>query len=235
MSYCVNCGVKLSPSERKCPLCSCPVNNPMDPFDPRVEKPYPGRSHDQDLKQSRLAAICLAAVLLLTPAGICVLVDLAVSGAVTWSLYPTGALAMVFVTAAAVLSSPNAGAYLGILAGDASLCLYLLMVQQLSGGGIWFQAVVFPVLLLTGMMSLAMVASIRQRVLHGLAVPAVLLMLLALTALAVDLLVTVQLQGCLCLTWAGYVMIPCGVIALLLLFIHHNAPLRSQLKRMLHL
>ena len=28
MSYCVNCGVKLAKSEKKCPLCNTPVINP---------------------------------------------------------------------------------------------------------------------------------------------------------------------------------------------------------------
>ena len=28
MSYCVNCGVELAPSEKNCPLCGTPVINP---------------------------------------------------------------------------------------------------------------------------------------------------------------------------------------------------------------
>ena len=31
MSYCVNCGVELSPSERRCPLCGTEVMNPRSP------------------------------------------------------------------------------------------------------------------------------------------------------------------------------------------------------------
>lgn len=30
MSYCVNCGVKLDPSLKRCPLCNTPVVNPND-------------------------------------------------------------------------------------------------------------------------------------------------------------------------------------------------------------
>ena len=30
MSYCVNCGVKLDPSLKYCPLCNTPVINPHD-------------------------------------------------------------------------------------------------------------------------------------------------------------------------------------------------------------
>ena len=36
MSYCVNCGVKLDPSLKRCPLCNTPVINPtlMNPQEP---------------------------------------------------------------------------------------------------------------------------------------------------------------------------------------------------------
>ena len=37
MSYCVNCGVKLAKSEKKCPLCNTKVINPNlsnDTFEP---------------------------------------------------------------------------------------------------------------------------------------------------------------------------------------------------------
>ena len=30
MSYCVNCGVELEPSLKKCPLCNTPVINPNE-------------------------------------------------------------------------------------------------------------------------------------------------------------------------------------------------------------
>ena len=41
MSYCVNCGVKLAPSEKKCPLCGVPVVNPRDPWVEPSHRPYP--------------------------------------------------------------------------------------------------------------------------------------------------------------------------------------------------
>ena len=43
MSYCVNCGVELSPSEKTCPLCSVEVVNPRQPYDEKAVRPYPRR------------------------------------------------------------------------------------------------------------------------------------------------------------------------------------------------
>ena len=45
MSYCVNCGVELEKSEKKCPLCGVEVINPKEPpqdKEPR-QRPYPNR------------------------------------------------------------------------------------------------------------------------------------------------------------------------------------------------
>ena len=38
MSYCVNCGVELADSERRCPLCHTEVHNPRQPYDRKIPK-----------------------------------------------------------------------------------------------------------------------------------------------------------------------------------------------------
>ena len=43
MSYCVNCGVELADSERRCPLCHTEVHNPRQPYDRKIPKPFPNR------------------------------------------------------------------------------------------------------------------------------------------------------------------------------------------------
>lgn len=41
MSYCVNCGVELDPSLKKCPLCNTPVINPNELEELTYEPPFP--------------------------------------------------------------------------------------------------------------------------------------------------------------------------------------------------
>ena len=41
MSYCVNCGVKLDPSLKYCPLCNTPVINPHDLSKMQPVSPFP--------------------------------------------------------------------------------------------------------------------------------------------------------------------------------------------------
>ena len=62
MSYCVHCGVKLAPSEARCPLCKTPVVDPVTPYDPSVPKEFPTRVLEQHLEINPGATLVLAAV-----------------------------------------------------------------------------------------------------------------------------------------------------------------------------
>lgn len=87
MSYCVNCGVELAPSERKCPLCDTPVLNPNEDKTIPVIKPY--SSHVETVINSidRKFLALLVTLLLMIPIFISMLSDILVHSSITWSLY----------------------------------------------------------------------------------------------------------------------------------------------------
>ena len=58
MSYCVNCGVELEKSEKKCPLCGVEVINPAQPpedKEPR-QRPYPNRREELSMNINKQIA-----------------------------------------------------------------------------------------------------------------------------------------------------------------------------------
>ena len=107
MSYCVHCGVKLAPSEARCPLCQTPVVDPVTPYDPSVPKEFPTRVREQHLEINPGATLVLAAVLLAVPSLICLFVDLLVSGGLTWSPDPIRCLFDDFLRGASACSMPK--------------------------------------------------------------------------------------------------------------------------------
>ena len=234
MSYCVHCGVELAPSEARCPLCQTPVVDPAAPYDPTLPREFPIRSREQRLEINPLTTLSLAAVLLAVPALICLLIDLLANGRLIWSLYPIGAFGMIFLGIIPPVALRKYAFFWSVVVDVGALCLYLWLVQSLSGGT-WFQTIVFPVLLLLGMMLVAMASSIRQGMLKGLGIPAMALLLICVVVLAVDLLITATLTGQVRVTWSAFVMIPCGIISAMLWLVHRNRALRSELKRKLHL
>lgn len=234
MAYCVQCGVELHPTEQRCPLCSCPVRLPPQQAFSTDKRPYPPASKDQLLRTSPYMLLLITALFLLLPALICMTVNLLDNnGAITWSIYPSGALGMIFLPLAVVITAKKHRPAVAIVAADVAICLFLWMVQA-SAGGAWFSIIVFPVLLLSGMGALAIWFSVRKKILRGLSVFAVSIMMIGLIALAIDLLLSSR-AGLLRIRWSIFVIIPCTVLALMLWIIHRSPSLRSLLGRVFHL
>lgn len=60
MSYCVNCGVKLDPSLKYCPLCNTPVINPHDLSKMQPVSPFPKEKGQVEVVRRKDLAILLS-------------------------------------------------------------------------------------------------------------------------------------------------------------------------------
>lgn len=236
MSYCVQCGVKLGDAEEKCPLCQTPVHNPAAPYDPRTPKPYKKHTEAQALQVNRRYIFGLITSALLIPAGICLVLDLLLSGGISWSLYPVGALCLLWIALCVPVLVRKYRVYVTISIASLALCGYLWLVEFLSSTEpVWFFPVALPAILLAALATLAMVASIRMGILRGLAIPAVVLLLIALLCFVIELLTSSLIFGQLQVRWSPFVMIPCAFVAIILLIIHVHTPLQEELKKRLHI
>ncbi len=235
MSYCVECGVKLGEAEEKCPLCGTVVQNPIHPYNPRAPKPFPMRTQEQNLQMDRRYLLGLISMAMLLPAALCMVFDLFFGGGITWSLYPVGALALLFVALAVPILVKKHRIYVTIAIDALVLLGYLKMVELLSYAEGWFTPVVFPVIIMAALMVLGTTASIRQHLIRELAIPATILTLIALLSLTIELLVSSQVLKQLQVAWSPFVMLPCGFIAFMLYLIQSHKPLREELKKRLHI
>lgn len=93
--YCVNCGVKLEDTEKKCPLCG------TVPYHPEIQRKSedslypPDRYPEYKLNPLSVMAIIITAFLI--PVVVCFLCDLEFSGGIVWSGYVNGALALTYI------------------------------------------------------------------------------------------------------------------------------------------
>lgn len=97
MSYCVNCGVELAPSEPVCPLCHTEVQNPRQPFDRKAPQPFPARLDLFRPQSDRGFIAAILTLVLLLPAAICLACDVAYTSSAGWSMLVIGAVAMLWV------------------------------------------------------------------------------------------------------------------------------------------
>ncbi len=156
--YCINCGVKLEDSEKRCPLCG------TVPFHPDIRREegeplYPPDKYPS-LHVGRKAALGVITILLFMPILITLICDFGIHGHMTWSGYVVGALLLVYI--AGVLprwfTKPNPVFFVPCV--FAASGLYVLYVDLAVHGG-WFLSFAFPVIGFLGLLVTAVVVLIR--------------------------------------------------------------------------
>ena len=212
MSYCVNCGVELAPSERRCPLCNTEVINPADPWREPSTRPYPKHMDVILRRVDRQFAAALVAIVLTLPILITLLCDLLMDGALSWSFYVFGALAMLMVWLLPPLAARRYRRMVFLGLDGLACCLYLLGICHFSGGD-WFFPLALPLTAIATASLELLVFLFRQRWGRDLLNRVALVLLVAgICAMAVELVIALYL-GKLQFIWAPYAMISCWVLA----------------------
>ena len=140
--YCINCGVKLSDTERACPLCGTVPYHP-DLVRTEADSLYPKNKYPKTRKVSRVAimtAISAAALLAIIIPTLC---DLSIFSRITWSAYVIGAVLMAYLSFVMPFwfKKPNPVVFTAVffvLSG-----LYLLFINLITKGD-WFLTFAFP-------------------------------------------------------------------------------------------
>lgn len=234
MAYCVHCGVKLGDSEQRCPLCNTVVLDPSQPRDPHAPRAYPVRTPEQELKRSKRFWLHLCALLLLVPAILCLLIDLLPGSGLSWSIYPSGALIMLFISCLVLIFLPRHKVYTSLGVNFIALSGYLRMVEQVSQSGNWFFPIVFPSLALATAILAHLVIAYRHQVLNKLTALAASMAWIGVECLAVETLCCLQAGQPLSFQWSVYVAAPCIFLCLALFYINSNRTLREEMRRRLH-
>lgn len=232
MAYCVHCGVKLGEAEKKCPLCDTEVFDPAEPQRGDAPKPFPVRTLAQTLELNRRYSIALLSLLLLVPAGICLLVDI-IGGDITWSIYPAGVLALIWITLAMPLIVRRHRLYTTILITGATLAGYLYLVERVSSTDGWFLPIVLPAVALSIAMICLTVWLIRSRHLRILHLACAIMLEIGVLCFAIELLCVLS-GAAASISWSPYVIVPCFFIALVLYVLSKNGPISTELKRRFH-
>lgn len=140
--YCINCGVKLADTEKKCPLCGVEV------FHPHLQRPvaeptFPaGRYPEKTVSPWGLRL--LVATMFFVPVITVLLCDLPVDGRITWSGYVIGALVLAYVTALLPLWFKHPNPVIFVPVDFAAVAVYLLFINW-SLDASWFMSFAFPV------------------------------------------------------------------------------------------
>ena len=138
--YCVKCGVELSNSEKKCPLCNTPVYYPDLPTS---EENYPKAEKVSEEIAGR--AVIFIITFILTIALIVTFAsDLRTNGRVVWSGYAMGGILLGYLFFIMPLWFKKPSPAIFIPCDLFGVLLYLWYIDFWTGGG-WFFPFAFPI------------------------------------------------------------------------------------------
>ena len=140
--YCVKCGVKLSDSEAKCPLCNTVVYHPD--YKQSLEQPLYPKDKMPKSNSGYKALNGVIIILFLIPMLVCFFADWFLDGKLQWFGYVAGALLVSYVTFALPLWFKKPNPVIFVPCNFAVATLYLLYINIYTGGN-WFMSFAFPV------------------------------------------------------------------------------------------
>ena len=233
MSYCVNCGVELVPSEKTCPLCSTPVINPSATQPEAFSMPYPKRVERIIGRIDRRYGAALGSLVLLIPALITMISDLMINREFTWSPYVMGGLivSFVFILVPWFILKPRL--YLFVFFDVISVLFYLAYISGVTSDFAWFLPLALPLTLTCGAFSAGVIFAGTTKRLRGLYRPALMLFMLGAASIAMELFIELYAFGAFVLSWSLIVLAPTVVIAFMLILIERRQNLKDRIRRRL--
>lgn len=230
MSYCVNCGVELAETEKKCPLCDTEVINPHSPWKEPEDPPFP-TNYEVAKPVNRGKVATFIAILLLIPIFVTMLSNLIANGKISWSLYVVGALTLVFVAFLFPMYFRKFHTALFIFIDYLALFGYLALIQFLAGGR-WLITIGLPLCIASCGFTWLFFAIFRHPKRTTILVRiAILLFSLGVYSMVIELTLCEHFGTPFMLQWSYYVLIPCATLSLALLYLDSRKDVKEALRK----
>lgn len=233
MSYCVNCGVELDQSAKKCVLCDTPVINPKEPYDHNIKTPYPKDSGQVDTVRKKDFAIFLSVILIAT-SGTCGLLNVFVFQTSAWSLFIIGICIMIWVFFIPAIIYTKISPYASALADGAVVGIYLCMVAYVTPQTEWLYALGLPIVAVLTLLLEVFIFLLKHIRVSFIATTLYIFAELAIFCVCLELLIDRFLEQALSLSWSAVVLTVCTIIIIALVTILSQKRMRNAVRRRFH-
>ena len=226
MSYCVNCGVKLASSEKKCPLCNTVVYNPNikeDTYHPNYSDKI------EKIKSINLRYIVKLSVIVLLILGIIsVFCDLIITKSISWSIYVICSILYLSCHLSFIMGK---GIKIPMLLELVGSELFLLVITYLNDGLLWYKYLAMPFIFILWLYVVLCIYLVKRKTKSLLRRIAICLMFSSITLIIIEILIDLYLRGVISLSWSIYAMLPISIISTLILILSYNRKLLDEIKQ----
>ena len=228
--YCIQCGVKLADTEKRCPLCGTVPFHPDIPREQGTPLYPPDRYPRQQV--SRKGVLGVVTILLMIPMLITLICDLGINARITWSGYVIGALGLGYVAAVLPLWFRRPNPAIFVPCDFLAVGAYVLYIDLSLKGG-WFLGFAFPVIGYLGLLVSTVVILIRYTRRGALYIYGGALMALEAFLPLMELLmvITFRLPGF--IGWSLYPLVALMLLGGALIFLAICRPARESAQRKL--
>lgn len=232
MSYCVNCGVELDATLKKCPLCETVVYHP-ERIEVSSQEIFPKKKGEVE-KVSKKEGIVFVSILLLTIAATCTLLNIYVYNRNWWSVPVNGMCITLWVFFMAAIFYENVTVYGMILLDAIAIGNYLFMISLITSSDRWLIMIGLPILAVAFVLlelSVLLSKKLPSSLLTG-----TLYFFVTVAGICVTIEATIDnyLRGIIRLGWSAIVVTVCAIISVFIILILMMGRLRNNIRRRLH-
>ncbi len=168
MSYCVNCGVELDDSAKKCALCSTPVINPNSPVKEDAVTPFSQQEHIPQSVKTKIIALAIS-MAMLVPNIVCILINAVFFSGSFWSFYVSTTSLLLWVIFVFPFVTKKRHAYLMWGFDTVSVALYVYFFFAMGNDTTnWYLKAALPIILSVSALVVIYMLWVKKRKRHWL-------------------------------------------------------------------
>ena len=236
MSYCVQCGVKLEQSLKKCPLCHTPVINPNELLAgalPEGISPFATVKGEVEPMKKYDIGLWLTLVFGSTSLA-CGILNIFVFNHNYWSIPVIGACIIMWLFFCPRMFLPQIPFYLNLIISGASVIFYEFAITFMTESNGWFYELVLPITLVVFFLT-ALYGILYKFVSTSLIASALYLFIdAAFFSVAIECFVDKFARQEIHIFWSAIVFSVCSVISVALIAILSIRRLRVTVQKRLH-
>ncbi len=230
MSYCVNCGVELDETVKKCPLCSTEVYNPNIKKESEKPLPYPKDTEIPEPVRKRFVAFIISMVMLI-PNLVCLLTNLLIDRSTMWTWWVNSTSILVWVIFIFPFLLKRKRAWFIVLTDALAILGYAYVFNVLEKKSGWFQYCAVPLILIFALL-IGFFIEWRRRIKPGWPTQCIVFFIeLIIASVSTEMFLTLYLDGFVDLSVSLIISASCLAVIFFFITVATNKKLQSWIGR----
>ncbi len=232
MIICKECGVELEDKMRACPLCDTPVSN--DGSEPFILKKSRESDKPEAKKKYLLSQILwqITAILLLSGIAATLVINLAIQGKITWSVYPIS-ICLMILSYVSLMSLWRTRIIYQLAVGWVVSSMVLVFVNVLITAD-WPLTLALPILCAVNIMVIVLIFVLKNLTTKGLNVFVIVILGIAILCLVIEGIISSYFENVIRLQWSAIVSACLLPVTATILFMYFRTRNNSDLKKIFH-